>query len=110
MTERTNERARQINAAMSAVRAASDICDISVHAILSPCRGAEYVYPRSLAYYVSREYLHIPYLAIAAAMQRHHTTVLHGVRKIKHMIDSDPFTKCDVTIMCERLKHLRDAA
>ena len=60
---------------------------ITFEALVGKNRLAKYVWPRQIAMYFLREYLHLPYSLIASIIgDRNHTTIMYGYQKVKHKL------------------------
>lgn len=72
------------------IESAASVCEVSFGNIISHRRQREFVKPRHIAMYVgaSRFFYTLP--AIGRTMNRDHTTVLHGVRKIEAELKESP--------------------
>ena len=45
---------------------------------------------RHVAMYIIREHLHLSYNSIGSLFQREHSTAIHGVRKVKALLETNP--------------------
>ena len=59
--------------------------------------------PRQVAMYLSRKHARATYAEIGRAFGKHHTTVLHSVRKIERDIEHDPALESKVQDLEERI-------
>ena len=81
----------------SIIRAVADYYGITITDLLSDRRTVEVVRPRQIVMYLARLLTTQSLPRIGARLNhRDHTTVLHGVRRIKAMKASDPVLAGDV--------------
>lgn len=77
---------------------------ISEDILLSPRRDKKYSHPRHVAMYLAREVRGATFAAIGRHYGgRDHTTVLHGVKTIQNLINSDESVRKRVTELRAKL-------
>ena len=77
---------------------------IKISQIKSNSRISNFVFPRQLAMYILREYLKIKQEEIARILKRKdHTTVIHGVEKVRQIILKNPLIKEEVDKIIQNL-------
>ncbi|MCW6662684.1 chromosomal replication initiator protein DnaA [Aerococcaceae bacterium NML190073] len=70
---------------------------VSQEALKGPKRNKEFVTPRQIAMYLTRELLEISFAKIAEHFgNRNHTTVMHAYEKVAALLNEDAKTKQDV--------------
>lgn len=73
---------------------------IALHELNSPRRVREYAYPRQIAMYLCKKYLHLSFPEIGHKFGgKDHTTVLHACRKIERLLEQDSGLQNDVSIL-----------
>jgi chromosomal replication initiator protein len=81
----------------------ADFFDVDYDEIVGSKRDKEIVLPRQVAMYLIREELHLSYPKIAKEIGRKdHTTIMHGVEKIEHEIDSNERLRQEINLIKER--------
>lgn len=76
--------------------------------LASTKRNKEIVYPRQIAMYLCREMTSTPLAVIGKCMGgRDHTTIIHGIDKVKDSIDSDETLRSTVDILKKKLTRLK---
>jgi chromosomal replication initiator protein len=81
----------------------ADFYDIDFDEIVGSKRDKEIVMPRQISMYLIREELHLSYPKIAREIGRKdHTTIMHGVEKIEHEIDSNERLRQEIGLIKER--------
>ncbi len=83
----------------SIVAAVCDYFGVPVARLISGQRAADVARPRQIAFYLARELTHQSLMMIARKMQRDHTTVLHGARKIEALLRKDAALAQDVAAL-----------
>ncbi|MFA5193657.1 MAG: chromosomal replication initiator protein DnaA [Verrucomicrobiia bacterium] len=82
----------------------ADFFDVDFDEIVGSKRDKEIVLPRQVSMYLIREELHLSYPKIAKEIGRKdHTTIMHGVEKIVHEIDSNERLRQEINLIKERL-------
>lgn len=77
--------------------------DITWNELISPRRSNRLVHARQVAYFIIKNHTTLSYPQIGRKFGgRDHTTVLHGVNKIKNLIETNP----DVAAEVKRLRNL----
>lgn len=61
--------------------------------IMSSNRAREVSDARHAIWYVAHEHCHIPYNTLARLYERDHTTIMHGVRRIRAGKEADRITR-----------------
>lgn len=64
--------------------------------ILSKVRKADFVYPRHIAMYLSREITGQSFTFLAQKYGRDHSSILHACERIKNMMENDPRVRDEV--------------
>ncbi len=78
--------------------------DVSAAKIKSSSRVSSITLPRQIIMYIAREKLNLKLEEIAIALRRKdHTTVIHGVEKIKRLMIKDPLLKKEIDQILELL-------
>lgn len=78
---------------------------ISVDDLSSKRRDKKVAVPRQIAMYISKQLTTVSLFDIAHAFgKKEHTTVMHGVRHIKGLIDKDPYVADEVRELLEEIK------
>lgn len=87
------------------LRAVSEYFLVTQIDIISHRRTANLIYPRHIFYYLARHLTmkSLPQIG-AFASGRDHTTVLHGVRKIARLLESEAQVQVDIGALRARLK------
>lgn len=81
----------------------ADFYDVDYDEIVGSKRDKEIVMPRQVSMYLIREELHLSYPKIAKEIGRKdHTTIMHGVEKIEHEIDSNERLRQEINLIKER--------
>ncbi|HSX41775.1 MAG TPA: chromosomal replication initiator protein DnaA [Candidatus Saccharimonadales bacterium] len=70
--------------------------DIEVSDLLGKKRLKELVYPRHLAMYLLKENLHHSFPQIGDELNKDHTTIMHGVRKIEEQLKTNQHIEADL--------------
>jgi chromosomal replication initiator protein len=77
---------------------------LKVEDITSTKRNKEVVYPRQIAMYLCRELTATPLTVIGKVMGgRDHTTVMHGIDKVKETLDNDATVRSTVEILKKKI-------
>lgn len=77
---------------------------LKAEALVSTKRSKEIVYPRQIAMYLCRSITNTPLAMIGKCMGgRDHTTVIHGIDKVKDNIDQDDNLRSTVDILKKKL-------
>ncbi len=77
---------------------------ISAADILGKNRSRDISYPRQICMYLCEKYTGLSYAAIGEALgNKDHTTVLHGVKKIKKELETDPQLKSSIEVIIKKL-------
>ena len=77
---------------------------IKISQIKSTSRISNFVFPRQLVMYILREYLKMKQEEIARILKRKdHTTVIHGVEKVRQIILKNPLIKDEVDKIIQSL-------
>ncbi len=72
--------------------------------LASSKRNKEIVYPRQIAMYLCREMTTVPLSLIGKCMGgRDHTTIIHGIDKVKDALDSDETLRSTVDILKKKI-------
>ena len=82
------------------------ICDhfnINRDNLLSKSRLSEYVVPRQICMYLCGKMTSLALTSIASLLKRDHSTVIHGINKIKENIDNNDELKTTVDIIQEKI-------
>ena len=59
--------------------------------LLGPCRRDKFALPRQVAYWLTYHTTGLSYVKTGWEFERHHTTILSGVRRIEKLIENDVF-------------------
>lgn len=79
--------------------------DVQTSDIASTKRNAEYVYPRQIFMYLCREMIDIPFKSIGNMIgKKDHSTVMHGVDKIKKELENNDELRNTIEIIKNQLK------
>lgn len=71
----------------------SDYFQVPATDLLGKSRKKEIVYPRQICWLLCKEILKMSYEAIGEAFGgKNHTTIMHGIRKLDHMVHTDSAT------------------
>lgn len=76
---------------------------ITPHEMTSERQAREVVIPRHVAMYLARQMTFKSLPSIGRLFNRDHTTVMHGIRRVKGMMADSPDFAMDVNILRERL-------
>ena len=72
--------------------------------LISSKRNKEIVYPRQIAMYLCREMTTVPLALIGKCMGgRDHTTIIHGIDKVKDSLGSDETLRSTVDILKKKI-------
>ena len=82
----------------------SDSYGISLEDLLSKNRSKNIAFPRQVSMYISRELTDLSLPKIADAFNRDHTTIMHGVDKIKALIREDEEFQLQVDDLIKKIK------
>jgi len=78
--------------------------NIKINQLKSNSRVSNFVFPRQVAMYILREYLKMKQEEIAYLLKRKdHTTVIHGVEKIRQLMIKNPMIKEEVNKIIQNL-------
>ncbi len=78
--------------------------DITMEQVLGKSREQRFALPRQVAMYLLREEIKCSFPTIGDHLGgRDHTTAMHACGKIAHLVQNDPQTKQDLTLIRERL-------
>lgn len=81
--------------------------DISLDSLVGDSRKKELVFPRQVAMYLMREELKSSFPNIGQELGgRDHTTAMHAVLKIQHVVEEDEKTKQDIVLLRQRLYNM----
>ena len=82
----------------------AEVYDVTPADITSQKRNAEYVYPRHIVMYMCFEYLSMSYSSIAKMLdKKDHTSIIHGVKKIKNELESDEDLNSKIELIKKKL-------
>ncbi len=82
----------------------ADHFSVSVSDIKSSKRNSELVLPRQIFMYLCREMIDIPFTSIASILgKKDHSTIMHGVKKIKNEITTSDDIKNKVEIIKKKI-------
>ena len=85
------------------IECASEQFGVTIDQLHAPSRGATVVLPRHVAMFVARQLSGDSYPQLARAFGRQdHTTVMHAVRKIALLEESDPYVRGLVEELSDR--------
>ena len=85
----------------------ADHFGVSVADIKSSKRNSELVLPRQIFMYLCREMIDIPFTSIASILgKKDHSTIMHGVKKIKNEINTSDDIKNKVDIIKKKISPL----
>ncbi|MGN0161306.1 MAG: chromosomal replication initiator protein DnaA [Lachnospiraceae bacterium] len=85
------------------IQIVADHFGITITDIISPKRKAEIAYPRQIAMYLCSECFNKTLTHIGKIMGKDHSTVYHGVEKIKDDIKNDESTKNTIEILKKKI-------
>ncbi len=85
------------------VRAVAKYYGVSLGDIVSSRRARGLIRPRQVAMYLARELTGHSLPAIGRVLDRDHTTVLHGCRRIAALRREDPVLDREIALLAERL-------
>lgn len=92
---------------VSSKKLISTICQhykIKTADLLGACRKANLVLPRQIAMYLLREEMGLPLMTVGDILGgRDHTTIMHGVEKMKQKFSSDSNLRHEIMLIKERL-------
>lgn len=77
--------------------------NISVPDILSKKRDKDIALARQIAMYLSRKYTSMSSTDIAAVFEKDHSTVLHAIKKVEEIIETDPLKAADINTIVKKL-------
>lgn len=86
------------------IRAVSVYYGVSVHEIKSERRMRAVVHARQVAYYLGRELTLLSFPAMGNAINRDHTSCIHGCYKIRDLRQSDPLLDQDIKAITSLIK------
>ena len=79
--------------------------NIKINQLKSNSRLSNFVFPRQVTMYILREYLKMKQEEIARLLKRKdHTTVIHGVEKVRQLILKNPLIKEEVDKLIQNIK------
>lgn len=81
---------------MDIVRLVADAYRVSQCEIQASRKTKRLAHARQVAMYLCRELSGESYPEIGRAMRRHHSTVIHGVQKIRRLVAEDPGVELEV--------------
>ena len=82
----------------------TDHFQLSSDAIVSKKRQKTIAYPRQICMYLCEKYTGLSLAAIGAALgNKDHTTVLHGIKKIKTDLEKDEQLRSTIDIITKKL-------
>jgi chromosomal replication initiator protein len=92
---------------VSSKKLISTVCQhykIKTADVLGSCRKANLVLPRQIAMYLLREEMGLPLMTVGDILGgRDHTTIMHGVEKMKQKFSSDSNLRHEIMLIKERL-------
>ncbi|MDF1685340.1 MAG: helix-turn-helix domain-containing protein [Parvibaculaceae bacterium] len=82
----------------------ADECGVSKEALMGRVRSPKLSYPRWLVMYFMRTRLDLSYPQIGYRMERDHTTVIYGIRKVQARIETDEAYAAGVKKLHDKIK------
>ena len=71
------------------VNSVSEKSGVPIEALLSQKRSQKYARPRFIIYYLSRNLTKLSLPAIGRAIDRDHTSVMHGIERAEYLLEND---------------------
>ena len=85
------------------LRVAADFFEVTLAELIGRNRSAKIVLPRQVIMYVMREEVGASLQQIGRALERDHTTVMHGIERVASEMDKDPHLAQSVSSLRNRL-------
>ena len=85
------------------LRVAADFFEVTLAELIGRNRSAKIVLPRQVIMYVIREEVGASLQQIGRALERDHTTVMHGIERVASEMDKDPHLAQSVSSLRNRL-------
>ena len=77
--------------------------NVTLEDLMSPRRNQEIAYPRHLACYLCREMTGSSFPHIGTFFDRDHSTIMHSVRSIKKLLETDDKVAAEITYLRGRI-------
>lgn len=90
MTRESNESRRMIVLVADILRHTSSVFDVPVADILGPDRSLRELLPRQAIFFLARQLTPMSYPELGRRLNRHHTSIIHGVGVCPERIKRDP--------------------
>lgn len=85
------------------MQSVADHYNLEISELRSKNRAKNIAYPRQIAMYISRQLLDISLVNIAAAFNKDHSTVVHGIKKVEADIKNDEKLKADIDSIIDKI-------
>lgn len=86
------------------IKVVCDHLDVDADGLKGKCRVKDLVYARHIIFYFLRKHTSVTLKIAGELFNRDHTTVVHGLKYLQDLIDTEPLVRSEIELMETALK------